>query len=248
MLCNIFKKQASYIWKLIEKSRKVNFQLKETSLTDFNMLMLKLNGNGSVITYPFNQREEANNGADWEWWFVNQNSWLGFRVQAKVIDTNSDSFIHLHYAKRSKKTKKVLKIQCNSLIKNAAISSTIPIYCFYIHTDKGTIASKPNPDFYGCSLLGAFEVQKLYKKKQRKLADIETKVVGWHSLVCFGSKSKTVNTIEIFAKKHLIQNESEKEKDYITNKPPEYVKEIFENGVSNKIQLDLGGVMISVIE
>ena len=62
MLCNAFKTLSRATWENISLSQKASFQLKEESLTDFNMLHLKLLGSPDIDVVTFNKREEGKNG------------------------------------------------------------------------------------------------------------------------------------------------------------------------------------------
>jgi hypothetical protein len=199
MLCNTFKRLAFDTWNLIAKSRRANnqaknrtspsgFKIGEETITDINMLELILSHPNQVITTTFNKKEEGKNGADWEWWFVQRNRWIGFRVQAKILEINTDTFEHLHYNKAeytyiidptTNKTigrKKVIPekrvFQCNKLIQDALrtidqngsiCSPKIPIYCLYLQTDDPTRLKRKLclRELWGCSLLNAFQVKKI---------------------------------------------------------------------------------------
>jgi hypothetical protein len=72
-------------------------QINEETIT--NLLMLRL----QEITSPhlrvksFTKKQESRTGADWEWWLGTPGNWVGFRLQAKVINFRSESFEHLYY-------------------------------------------------------------------------------------------------------------------------------------------------------
>ncbi|AZC00460.1 hypothetical protein DKE52_008150 [Acinetobacter pittii] len=74
----------------------------EESITDSLMVELKLRHPYDVFTTTFTRHEEGKNGADWEWWFVDSTGrkGIGFRVQAKIINFESNSFKQLHYIKK----------------------------------------------------------------------------------------------------------------------------------------------------
>lgn len=122
MPCNTFQHLAADIWTLIERSRVAGMRLKEETLTDLNMLHLKLAHPRQVIIKTFNKIEEGTTGADWEWWFRLGSRWIGFRVQAKILDIRDDSFHHLHYPVAS-------PAQCDKLIAQSRIHpARIPLY------------------------------------------------------------------------------------------------------------------------
>lgn len=155
---------AQKTWAIINDSRNVQFQLKEETFTDLNMLALKKHHPNEVSIKVFTKNMEGEVGADWEWWFhLNRTNWIGYRVQAKIINIHSNEFEHLHY--KSKGT-----YQCDKLIANAlkATQKTIPLYCFYLHSEtpftpgrKNCICYKHISELYGCSLTSAFSVKTL---------------------------------------------------------------------------------------
>jgi len=53
-------------WNTISLSRAAKFQLKEETITDQNILQLKLHYSHEIDTIAFNKHEEGKNGADWE--------------------------------------------------------------------------------------------------------------------------------------------------------------------------------------
>src|SRR5688572_13448409 len=97
-LCETFKNRSSSTWTLLSKAREVDSQLLEETLTDLNLLELKLKHPREIITKSFTKPREGLTGADWEWWLTGPKSlWLGFRVQAKVLNLRSGMYEHLHY-------------------------------------------------------------------------------------------------------------------------------------------------------
>ena len=60
-LCNTFKRLALDTWDSIQKSRQLNFQLKEETFTDINMLTLKAKHSRQVRTKVFNKVQKGRN-------------------------------------------------------------------------------------------------------------------------------------------------------------------------------------------
>src|SRR5690349_12453538 len=114
-LCDTFKKQSSTTWNLLLKARRVKSQLLEETLTDVNLLEFKIKHPREIITKTFTKPKEAVTGADWEWWLTGPSGdWLGFRLQAKVIELQSSLYEHLHY-----KNPKKPDFQADLLIRSA---------------------------------------------------------------------------------------------------------------------------------
>lgn len=249
-LCDTFKRLALDTWDEILKSRSVNFQLKEETFTDRNMLELKLRHSGQIRTKVFTKRQEGINGADWEWWFKGlSNTWIGFRVQAKILNIQTNEFEHLHY-----QTPRTGIYQSDKLIANAlsGVIPRIPLYCLFLQTsDNGrlnnwncrTIARLK--DFYGCSLTSAFTIRKLRANNDKHIADLENYIEPWHCLVCCNGygNSDFITNIQAYALNTFsLDDDGENSLDldipenFITEKPPSYVLALLENEINDNIQ------------
>ncbi|MFN6528174.1 DUF6615 family protein [Nostoc sp. ChiSLP03a] len=192
-LCDTFKNCSKETWDMLAKGRDLDHQIGEETLIDINILKLKSEKKLEIYNHKFTKHKEGSNGADWEWWFTGaSNKWIGFRVQAKVIDFKNNSFNHLYYYKKTKSKNKVY--QCDLLIENASKekNSPIPLYCFYSNWNDSKSSKeylKYNPiekeNSYGCSIISAFIIQHLRSKKELKhLTDLLKYMQPWHSLVC----------------------------------------------------------------
>lgn len=255
-LCNTFKRLAFDTWDKIKESRDVGFQLKEETFTDINMLSIKKKHQSEVITKVFTKHEEGLNGADWEWWFRYANQWIGFRVQAKILNIHTDEFEHLHYQSPPN------NFQCDKLIKTALTNTPrIPLYCLYLQTnDQNRLCHWPYYPFqdicemWGCSLISAFDVRKLRSNQQKSLHDIEKFLIPWHCLVCCcGYKGDNIiERMHNYIRANFqINIESAQDlqvtipKSFITERPPQYVLNLIDNlnNIEN-IDEDLRGIFI----
>lgn len=270
-LCNTFQRLALDTWDKIYQSRQVNFQLKEETLTDLNMLAIKTRHPNQVRTKVFTKPDEGKNGADWEWWFKGiTNNWIGFRVQAKIINIESNKFEHLHYCSEIEDSegKTIKEYQCDKLIKNALVDSKshkplIPLYCLFVQADNnlhdwhcGTFPFVK--DLYGCSLISAFQVQKYRNNNNAKkhLDDIKNNLKPWHCLVCcegYGCENDLISNIQAYAKAQLIPQDNQDNnvqkipQSFITKNPPGYVLEMLENENNDNVQppdKEIDGVIV----
>jgi len=241
-VCNTFQQLAVYTWTQIKRSRKVNYQLKEETLTDMIVLELKRKHGHQIITHTFSRYYESRNGADWEWWFNHSGKWIGFRVQAKIINNKSNEFEHLHY-----KGKTALAHQCDTLIHNALSTSPpkIPLYSLFLSTDDKSLLKtwfcntfKLDRKLWGCSLINAFDVYKLRSSNIKHLRDLDKLIRPWHCLVCCsGYKSNDkIQQMENYAKVNFsLDSNIAKElnidipESFITENPPSYVVSLFKN-------------------
>ena len=188
-LCDTFRGRALWTWDTLARGRFVDCQIGEETLTDLNILELKIRHPSEVYSRTFTKPEEGSNGADWEWWFTGSSrKWIGFRVQAKVIDIKTNSFNHLHYQNKNS------GFQCDILIREALSNSSpprIPLYCLYSNWNNLTqipwrcSTYYPVEEMYGCSILSAFAVRYLRIKTQTtRLKFILNYLCPWHCLVC----------------------------------------------------------------
>jgi hypothetical protein len=260
-LCNTFKRLAHNTWDIINESRLVNFQLKEETLTDINMLAIKQRHSRQVRTKVYNKNEEGIEGADWEWWFTGiSGNWIGFRVQAKIINLQTDSFEHLHY-----QNPRTHIYQCDKLIQKALTRQhpKIPLYCFFIQTENSTHLNNWScrtvpylKDFYGCSLTSAFTVKQLRTTNSKHITHLQTNIKPWHCLVCCSGhgQSDFITNIQAYAKANFNLDKEIASglnvvipDDFSTQKPPDYVLAILENENNDNIiapDEDIDGVMI----
>ncbi len=165
-------------------------QIGEETLTDINILELTSKHPLELYTNLVTKHAEGKTGADWEWWFRGKtDQWLGFKVQAKILNLSSNTFPHLHY-----KQHKSGSFQSNLLIKSALNSEPrmIPLYCLYLNIpqefeieDPLTGYQFPISEIYGCSVISAFLVAHLRNElKSNSLKDLIPYLSPWHSLIC----------------------------------------------------------------
>jgi hypothetical protein len=260
MLCKTFMQLAIYTWTQIRRSRSVNYQLKEETLTDMIILELKRRFSSQIFTKEFTKPQEGVNGADWEWWFNSGSQWIGFRVQAKIINSNSNEFEHLHYRNRNTGI-----YQCDKLIQNALAQPIprIPLYCLYLQTPDLSLLTNwicgtypQNRRLWGCSLISAFEVKKLRSSNLKHLANLEAFLRPWHCLVCcsgFGGNSKVENINSYWQRNFEIDEtilqdmKLERPNSFITDNPPNYVLQLLKNEQNSDVQApdeELDGVIV----
>ena len=246
MICKSFKALAQKSWETIQTSKAVSFQLKEETLTDFNLLYLKIHSSKQVITHAFNKSAEGVTGADWEWWFTDGLKWMVFRVQAKIINNISDEFEHLHYQGRASIP------QSEKLILEAErpVLKRIPLYCLYMATDKldsSKLAGVPL-ELYGCSLLSAYRVRALRSAKVRHVAKLQADLLPWHQLVCGGKIASPIDHLFGLSMHNFLSADEVTPEHYLTEQPPAYVLRALRATGDNlrfeEIPVGLAGIMI----
>lgn len=99
-LCHQFKNLSRAVFHHLEVDRAITYQTSEETITDFLNREFKI----WSLSYPssrfalrhFTKAQESKNGADyeWDWYFVDKTGkkWLGFRIQAKILNLKSNRF------------------------------------------------------------------------------------------------------------------------------------------------------------
>jgi hypothetical protein len=227
MICDTFKHLAHETWNKIDNAKRVGFQLKEETFTDINLLELKLHHPSEVLICEFTKKEEGTNGADWEWWFTNDRSWIGFRVQAKIINVFSQEFEHLHYQKQDslpQSEKLILQAENNGKMPR------IPLYCLFMSTDQ--FKECDDIKLFGCSLMSAYDVRTLRKeRKARHILDVQDHIFPWHKLVCHPENISLLQHVTSFV------NDMDKGeigiREYLIEEPPYYVTALLRSNSKN---------------
>ena len=231
-LCDTFRRQAIWTWDSLRQARDASCQIGEESLTDFNLLRIRVRHPHEVFTHTFTKPQEAKTGADWEWWFTGPSrQWLGFRIQAKVIDLRTDTFNHLHYRTTAG------AYQSDVLVNNARASGPprIPVYCLYMNVSNwralrgaSDCGSYPvTARSLGCMLVDARQIQKLQLSAlARGVQDILPFATPWHCLVCCNGYATGDLPARVLAFWKLRQAEpatAESEVSELTDTPPSYI-------------------------
>ena len=185
-LCETFRSTAFATYEKLGGAKSIDYQPLEETFTDTIMLDLKLKHPVEIFTRPFNKREEGVNGADWEWWLTNgaEDSWLGLRVQAKILNLKPNEYSHLHHkVGKAKKT-----YQLNNLKRESAKAGMVPLYCIYSYGQIATAACgsfRHAAEAFGCSLVSLAHVESLQADGEKKgFDDVMEKASPWHCLVC----------------------------------------------------------------
>ena len=158
--------------------RNVGVSYGEETITETNLLEIRRRHPGLVHVLAFPKREEAINGADWEWHVVGQRRTLKMRVQAKRLQRDG-------VLKVKHKVKSSGKEQQNLLVSGACAAGMKAVYCIYCTEQQRRIwkelaAPLGYRSFHtGCLLADAGDVP----LTQGKFCKIEGKCIPWHYLV-----------------------------------------------------------------
>ncbi len=170
-LCGAFTVLCPSTWYEIKAGVDCGQPLDEESITTYNLMRLAT-AVPTVVLKKHSRRREGRTGADWEIWSGRPGSWIGFRVQAKIINPGKLEYAALYHFK-AHATK-----QLDKLIKGSkeGSHSTYPIYCFYnywdlsIHkrTPPGCPYEENEPELAGWSVLSAFVLRDTLKARLTK--------------------------------------------------------------------------------
>lgn len=242
---------ARVVWNSLSQARSVDIQIKEDTITDFLLLKMKRDYSDLLTIHDFSTREEAKTGADWEWWFTERRQrWLGFRVQAKIVNFKSNAFERLHYDNG---------LQCQKLIDNAIADGVcrIPIYCLYHQYNApnmlqkcSSIAGAEGYKTLGVSLVPAASVQALFNQKGSKpindLHALSANLHPWHRLVCglHGGINLDLPELMLHNWKELVPSAEwgtprVGEEQYILDDPPRYVADLMSRETRSELPNDV---------
>ena len=148
-------------------------RLAEESITDFNLMRLA-SAVPELIIEKHGKHREADTGADWELWIGGPGAYVGFRIQAKILNPDSAKYEALY------RTLATATEQANDLIISALSGRwpTYPLYSFYCHrlpTGTGPTISPcprvgPEADAHGWTIASALRVADVLRSNPTKAA------------------------------------------------------------------------------
>lgn len=107
---------------------KIQPNVKEESLTDWLLYQAYIKSK-RVYYHAFTRNEEANTGADWEWWILTEERYglSAYRllVQAKKLKKKRDNYSSITYGNRN-------GMQIDLLLSDAVKRQALPLYAYYI--------------------------------------------------------------------------------------------------------------------
>ncbi|GAA1571240.1 hypothetical protein GCM10009789_26020 [Kribbella sancticallisti] len=174
----------------------------ETSLTDWILLALASTFPAQLKVVRFAADREAQNGADWEWWFRSGSDYAGMRVQAKRRDANGS------WGLKAKAPGKPAEKQVDRLVRNASASGLPAFYCLYsdrpprtpTHDQTGPCPHGPlDPNQHGISLLLARTAQRHASQPKLSNDAVASEANPWYGLVCIREPRRSlVETVRAF--------------------------------------------------
>lgn len=233
-------KNSGWVWSTLREAKKLSYQIGEESITDFLVLNIKKWGRGKIIINTFTRHKESVNGSDWEWWFTGQSGkWLGMRIQAKVLNLNSEKYEHLHHINKNGH-------QVDLLIKDAKKHDLIPLYCMYTNWKSGDYkvnwqckTYKPSILHYGAAILNPIKVKQLQKNRSNHLTDVIDDLRPMHCLFCctgFSQGDLPERALKWLSGVGLLLEQDVPSLEYfIKDTPPYYVIQMLEVGIREDV-------------
>lgn len=150
----------------------------EETITETNLLELRRRHPHRIQLRTFCKKDEALNGADWEWHILGRARRFSMRVQAKRLQ--KDGVLKVHHRVKSSG-----RLQLDLLIEDAQKHKLKPVYCLYAPASRQKRWKEPSPwpgfkPFeHGCLLASAYKVR---SNEPSALDEIENHCVPWHFL------------------------------------------------------------------
>lgn len=236
-LYEIAIKNSGWAWNKLREARTYGYQVGEESITDFLVLNIKKWGQGKIVVDTFTRHKESVNGSDWEWWFTGPGrKWLGMRVQAKVLNLESEKYEHLHHSNKNGK-------QVDLLVNDARKYDLIPLYCMYTNWKLSDYKAswkcqtyKPSVRHFGTAILSPDVVRSLQKSNDTHLKSIIRHLRPMHCIFCcsgFATGELPERALGWLRGAGLLeQSDSDLEEDankpYLKESPPYYVRQMLE--------------------
>jgi Family of unknown function (DUF6615) len=191
-ICDSFRNSAFFTWDIIAQTQAHGVPYGEETITAINIFEIQKRHPTEIFAQSFHRRREGKTGADWEWWMTGRSrKWIGLRLQAKLLDTTTDTFRFLH-----ERVNRTGPYQCEELISNAlgTAPKKIPLYCLYINSlaiipqflgrNRWPCRSfAPASESFGCSIVSPFIVR-LLRPRKNSLSDLVSFIYPWHCLTC----------------------------------------------------------------
>lgn len=137
----ILEALAHRTWDTLRYSIEVRLSQGEETITDNNLLAIKLSGIKEILVWKCPKDDEGKTGIDWEWFIGSDKlGWLRYAVQAKKLDPLRLRYDKLNHEVNGKRQIDILDGYANSV-------RAIPLYCLYNYVEKDSFT-----DYWHCTL------------------------------------------------------------------------------------------------
>ncbi|MGV8104256.1 MAG: DUF6615 family protein [Mesotoga sp.] len=247
-LCTLFKSISQHVWRFLELSSTTGIGVSEESITDGILIALAACGGKNVVVRKFSRNQESKNGADLEMWFHLKKKFVGLLIQAKKLDSSSNSYKYIDH-KNGK--------QLSDLLSSAS-TLLIPSYLLYNFWKKHPKKQLPNPSIiYGCAVSNAHDIQPHLKKPNNTLQSMFPIETPFQCLTCDCESSDHAHLSRLDLRKVAKTFVSREEREmndynkYITDNPPDYVRRLLrgeELRLEDKKELKTSRIVVIGIE
>ncbi|MFB6556183.1 DUF6615 family protein [Streptomyces sp. NPDC056405] len=157
----------------------------EEEFTKKNLRRFRRLHEDRVQIREFHRAAEAENGADWEWWFHSGTRGFGMRIQAKRMKPGGS--YQLKYTVRG-------RLQSDLLVKDAHASGCLPAYVFYNHRNWTPYATghavfdcphgSGEQAHLGCTIVSAHTVRAAILDRTLGPRYARQQSMPWHTILC----------------------------------------------------------------
>jgi len=191
-VAELFETLSKRVWSRLEQSLVFDVSQGEETITDINLLDMKIAGLKEIKLWKCPKSEEPKLGIDW-WWLIgnDQIGWRSYMVQAKKLDLHTRLYRNLNH-RVGKRT------QIEVLEEEAARRCALPLFCFYNYVDLRRLAlmrylhclAEPRemPQL-GCTVTPLWLIKKIVNKRSRPTERTfdyihkQTDTIPWRCLV-----------------------------------------------------------------
>ncbi|MCM4083551.1 hypothetical protein [Paractinoplanes hotanensis] len=242
-LCPAFRSIAARVAWSTTAGRSVGLVPVEPTFTDNALLKLATQHRDRVKIQRFTAHEEAQNGADWEWWIRDHHRYTGFRIQAKRANPRTGRVALDQPAAGGAPFDK----QVEAFVNRCRADGVPGLYCVYSDWQPRSAGiSGPGPcphgpadaAQWGCTVLLAETAHRLATWKRCDAETVLAAGMPWYHLVCDPSESLIVGVHRVF--KRLMEpeiairgdNDQAPWRDFLppATQPPSQVTAFFEQG------------------
>nr|WP_128136012.1 winged helix-turn-helix domain-containing protein [Micromonospora provocatoris] len=196
-LCPSFRSIAANVTWSTAAGRLVGLVPMEPTFTDNALLALAIQHSGQIKIQRFTSYEEAQSGADWEWWIRDRYGYAGFRVQAKRANPVTAQIALDQRAATTASFEKQIEVFVN----RCRTDNILGLYCIYSdwQPSRPQLAG-PGPcphgpaDLaqWGCTIVFAETALRLTASNQRDADTMLCNGMPWYHLVCQAGASVTI--------------------------------------------------------
>jgi hypothetical protein len=198
-LRSLFEALAIDTWNRIDLGWRYECNQGEETLTDINLLSLKIGGGPSIKVWKVAKPEEAKRGIDWHWIVRSNGKWRHYGIQAKKLD-HTGKYLHIRHPVGHPATQQIVLLE-----KFSTDTGAIPLYCFFNHSN--AVVEKQHwhcgqsfeKEQLGCTLVHLEVVKKAHKpRKGKTFGDLHSSSLSlpWRCLVGCTCSSATDATKE----------------------------------------------------